>query len=203
MHASAHVDAGTPNSRVSNFLETHKFLKNKKVFLQHGLIKDLLPFCFYNSTRADVFCCQAKAETEYVKKYFGYPVGNVKQTGLARFDNLLKVSVPKKQILLMPTWRAWLAKKEFKDEETARKNFILSDYFKNYEQLISDEKLVSFLETNDLELIFFVHSDMQPYWDMFTTKSNRVIVADAPKYDVQTLLMESKVLITDYSSVFF
>lgn len=202
-HASAHVDAGTPNSRVSNFLETHGLLRNKKVYLQHGMIKDLLPFCFYKSTRADLFCCQTKIENDYVKNNFGYPMGNVQQVGLARFDNLLKSKEVKNQIYVMPTWRSWLAQKEYATVEEARTNFKRSSYFKNYNELLANPELHKYLEKSDIKLIFFVHPDMQPYWDMFSTDCARIIIADAKKFDVQELLMTSKVLITDYSSVFF
>lgn len=202
-HASAHVDAGTPNSRVSNFLERKGLLKNKKIFLLHGITKDLLPFCFYNSTRADVICCQTKIEKDYVNKYFGYPKENVQQTGMARFDNLLCEHEVKQQILVMPTWRAWLAEKEFATFEEAKKNFQKSQYFKNYNALLSNQDLKVYLEKNDLDLIFYVHPDMQPYWNMFTSDCEKIQIADAKKYDVQKLLMESKVLLTDYSSVFF
>ena len=38
---------------------------------------------------------------------------------------------------------------------------------------------------------------------MFTAESDRIKIAAFKDYDVQTLLIESKLLVTDYSSVFF
>ena len=43
---------------------------------------------------------------------------------------------------------------------------------------------------------------MQRFLDEFTTCSERIIIADWKKYDVQGLLKESALLITDLSSVF-
>ena len=44
---------------------------------------------------------------------------------------------------------------------------------------------------------------MQPYISAFHTDCERIKIASAPQYDVQTLLNESAMLITDYSSVAF
>jgi CDP-glycerol glycerophosphotransferase (TagB/SpsB family) len=44
---------------------------------------------------------------------------------------------------------------------------------------------------------------MQKYRKYFTTDSRSVVIASIEEYDIQTLLKESKLLITDYSSVFF
>lgn len=125
-HISAHVDADSPNSRVSNFLETHGFLKNKRVFLQHGITKDKISFGYYNVSRADLFVCAAKPEYEFCEKEFGYPKGHVQLLGFARFDGLEDKSRNKNQILLMPTWRSWLANIEDKD-------FVKSEYYNKYQ----------------------------------------------------------------------
>lgn len=203
VHISAHVDAGTPNSRVTRFMETHGILSNKRVCLQHGVTKDCIPFCFYQSTRADLYCCQTKQETDYIAKNFGYPLGNVQHTGLARFDTLQQNAECKNQILLMPTWRAWLAPQQFSGKEQARKAFVQSSYYQNYSALLKSSALHSFLEEKNLTLVFFVHSDMQPYCNLFQCSNHHIVIASQEQFDVQTLLRESKVLITDYSSVFF
>lgn len=194
-HVSAHVDSDSPNSRVSNFLETHGMLKNKRVFLQHGITKDKISFGYYNVSRADLFVCAARPEYEFCKKEFGYPSGAVQLLGFARFDGL-GVKPPKRQILLMPTWRAWLS-------NIRNEDFKKSDYYKQYVALLNDEKLYEILDKYDTDLVFFPHSDMQKYIHLFENKNNRIIIASAQKEDVQQLLNESQILITDYSSVAF
>lgn len=194
-HISAHVDADSPNSRVSNFLETHGLLKNKRVFLQHGITKDKISFGYYSVSRADLLVCAAKPEYEFCKKEFGYPEGTVQLLGFARFDGL-GVIQSKRQILLMPTWRAWLAKV---DEE----QFVESRYYKVYQSLLNNRELHSLLEKNDVQLIFYPHSDMQRFISLFEVNCNQVKIASAGEYDVQELLNESSMLITDYSSVAF
>ena len=42
-------------------------LYNNRIFLQHGVIKDDLPFVYYKNARFRLFICSAKREFEYVK----------------------------------------------------------------------------------------------------------------------------------------
>lgn len=195
VHASAHVDGGTPNSRVTNFMETHGILQNYKVFLQHGITKDKISFGYYNVSRADLFVCAARPEYEFCRKEFGYPEGSVQLLGFARFDGL-GVCEPKKQILLMPTWRAWLASV---DQET----FIKSTYFKIYQSLLLNRTLQKILEKTEVNLLFYPHSDMQKFVPLFHTESPQIQICNADNYTVQQLLNESVFLLTDYSSVAF
>ena len=80
--------AGNPNAPLFYILQVYGILKNKRVFLQHGVIKDDLPYVHYENAKFRLFICGAKDEYEYIKKEFGYPEEYVKYTGLARFDNL-------------------------------------------------------------------------------------------------------------------
>lgn len=195
LHISAHIDSDSPNSRVSNFLETHGLLKNKKIFLQHGITKDKISFGYYSCSRADLFVCAAKPEWEFCRQEFGYPEGSVQLLGFARFDGL-DVKEVKRQILLMPTWRAWLA-------NSLEKDFKESEYWKRYISFLKNEELNHFLEREQLQLIFFPHADMQPYLGIFSSENKNIVIANAKNYEVQSLLKESLVLITDYSSVAF
>lgn len=195
LHISAHIDLDSPNSRVSNFLETHKLLKNKRVFLQHGITKDRISFGYYSVSRADLFVCGAKKEYEFCKEEFGYPEGNVQLLGFPRFDNLWGYQ-SKRQILLMPTWRVWLA-------NSSTEEFLSSEYYKKYNDLLNCKELLSILEKNNLNLIFLPHSDMRNFVSYFKITSSRVKIADFSNIEIQKLLKESAVLITDYSSVAF
>lgn len=194
-HVSAHVDLDSPNSRVSNFLERHNLLKNKRVFLQHGITKDKISFGYYSVSRADLFVCAAKPEYEFCKREFGYPEGTVRLLGFARFDGL-GVGDVKRQILLMPTWRAWLA-------GVSEQIFVESEYFKMYQSLITNEELKKLLKKENTQLVFCPHSDMQKFISLFDTSSSDIVIATEKKCDIQRLMNESAMLITDYSSVAF
>lgn len=179
------------------FYKTRKFRNPRKkvVFLQHGIIKDFMPSLLAEQNPVDMFICGAKPEADYVKNNFHYKDGVVQYTGLSRFDNL-HGRITKNQILVMPTFRTWL---QGEDKEAVRE----SEYVRQWNELLNDSTIEAMLEQNNLELIFYPHYVMQPYLDLFYTNSKNIKIAAFKDYDVQTLLIESKVLITDFSSVFF
>lgn len=167
-------------------------LKGKKIMLQHGITQNYLAFMSKKIAKLDLFICGAYKEYEYILKEYGYTEKEVKYTGFARYDNLK--SKEKRQILVMPTFRKWL---NYTDDFTS------SEYFKKWNSFLNQKELLAYLESKNLELIFYPHYEIQKYLSQFKTPSKRIILASFKDYDVQKLLIESSVLITDYSSVFF
>lgn len=183
--------------RADYFYKLRKYVSNNKkiIFLQHGITKDYLPQFHFSTGMPNLFICGAKLEYEYIVKNFGYPDGAVQYTGLARFDNLHNL-ITKNKILIMPTFRMWLQGKE--------ESFVAaSEYVNAWNQILNDGRLESVLAEMGIDVIFYPHYIMQSYIDSFHTNSEHIIIAKSADYDVQQLLMESKLLITDFSSVFF
>lgn len=171
--------------------------KVKRVMLQHGITKDNMKYFHHDWLKADLFITGAKPEYDYIRETYGYPDNTVQYTGFARYDNLLKPHVVKKQILLMPTWRSYSVK-------AGRNGFVESDVYKAYQSLINNTVLISELRMAHYQLIFYPHYEIQKYLDCFSTAADDVVkIASIRNYDVQALLMESELLITDYSSVYF
>ena len=169
------------------------FRNKKKVFLQHGIIKDNLPGLYSESTRINIFICGSKYEYDYVSKHFHYKHNEVKYTGLARFDYLLNTK-PKKQILVMPTWRKYINKSDF----------IESDYFIHYKELLTNTKLHNIIESNGYELMFYPHYEVQKHIYLFKNLNLPPFIKICDfSSDVQQLLIDASLLITDYSSVYF
>ncbi len=185
--------------RVMKFL--YKGYYDKKfVFLQHGVIyNDLSHYIKKEVSNFDLFITGAEPEYEHLLETVGYSEKQIKYIGLARHDLLHDIKT-KKQILVMPTWRRYIACDSINNRD---KIFKKTTYFKYYQEFINSERLDKFLIDNDLELVFYLHAEMQKYLHNFSTGSKKIILADKSKYDVQNLLKESKVLITDYSSVMF
>ena len=177
-----------------SFNKKHK-VPGKQIFLQHGVIKDNIEGLYYRNTRADIFVCGAEPEYFFVKQHFNYNERQVVYTGLARYDGLFDFKT-KRQILVMPTWRVFM-----KDVDPDR--FRKSEYFRNWNHVLNDSKLLACLKKSNIDLVFYPHYEMQPYVKEFMSRSSNVIIADFEHYDVQKLLKESMLLITDYSSVFF
>lgn len=150
--------------------------------------------------------CSAKPEYEYITKNFGYPEGIVKQIGLCRFDNLKQhEDKVKRQILLMPTWRNWIAhptKDSYQIEDIS--DFRNTTYYKELQALLDSESLYNMLQQEDLTLCFYPHREMQKFLSYFTIKpkyQDRIYLGKQEEKDVQELIQESMLMITDYSSV--
>ena len=167
-------------------------LKGKKVFLQHGIINNFVPSLEKDVTKLDLFITSAKGEYDFIMQNYGYDDKILKCTGMARYDKL--VNNKKNQILVMPTFRKWL---NYEDD------FVKTEYFIKWNGLLNNEQLINYLEKENIILYFYPHYEIQKYIDCFNIKTKNIIIADFKKFDVQTLLIESKMLITDYSSVYF
>lgn len=188
---SSHYYFGAPymNKKVFDFCKLYE----RFCWLRHGIVTTYLGDSYlYETAKMRMLVCGAKPEWEYIKAVYGFPEEVAKYTGLARYDNLHDITETN-TILLMPTWRKYIKSKD---------SFMLSAYFKNWQAVLNDAKLIRLLEENDLKLVFYPHYEIQKYIDMFEIKSDRIVPAHFADYDVQTLLKEAKMLVTDYSSVF-
>ena len=188
---STHCYYGLPHINPKLFRFFH--LNQRLYFLQHGVTKDDMLSLHFNQAGVQLFICGAEPEYNYIRNEFGYPSGVVQYTGFARYDTLHDAKT-KNQILIMPTWRMYIP-----DE----KAFLESAYYRQWNQLLTDPRLADYLEENNLTAVFYPHYEVQKYLHLFHTGTNRIILADFSNYDVQTLLKESRLLVTDYSSVYF
>lgn len=170
-------------------------LYGKRVFLQHGITKDDIPMLYAERTKVDLFICGARPEYEYIKRTFHYQDQVLQYTGFARYDKLHEIKT-KKQILIMPTWRMYLS--DLSDEELEK-----SEYVIRWNEVLNNKTFAEIIEKNNIQVIFYPHHEMQKKLHLFSSFSKNIVIASFKEYDVQALLMESKLLITDYSSVFF
>lgn len=194
---STHIMGYTPDIGAYFRLDRLRLVPGIKVFLQHGITKDDMPFMHYPRTRCDLFVCAAKGEYEYISERFGHQKDVPQLVGFCRYDALMDSDVPRKrQILLMPTWREWIALHDAGD-------FTQSDYYKAIDGLINSPRLASLLEQYDYDLAFYPHYEMHRFLHLFKSSCPRVRILGFKGNDVQRLLIESSLLITDFSSVFF
>lgn len=181
-------------------IRTKKFdskIKGKRIFLQHGVMGTKNMVANYGkgiaSFKTDLFLVSSEFEKEMIVNDFGYRPHEVKVTGLSRFDNLFKNDVShKKQLLIIPTWREWLVRDDL---------FLESEYFKRYLSLINNKQIHDLVERHDLEIVLCLHPNMQSFSRYFEHEKVRII--HQGEVDVQQLLKESAMMITDYSSVAF
>lgn len=195
--------AGNPNAAIFYFLEVYGFLKDKRIFLQHGVIINDLKWLYYNVTRMNRFICGALPEHRFIQKTFGYPKENVVYTGLCRFDGLHDTVYKSNTILIMPTWREWIADEDYRLQlYEGTTNIQETTYFKKWREFIESPEIERLSNKYGVKFIFFPHRNMQRYLSCFPKSNQFIEVADANKYDVQELLKMSSMMVTDYSSVF-
>lgn len=191
---------GNPNMILFYVIHVSFRLLNNRVFLQHGIIKDYLPFIYYKNARFRYFVTSTKREYDFVSKKFGYPKGHIVLTGLPRFDTLIDSSHDKNQVLIMPTWRNWLGR-EVNALHKNDSDFKESQYFKSWNSLINSEEFINWLDKNDMTAVFYPHQHMQKYIKYFKTSCKRIKIASFDM-DIQKVLRDSNFMITDYSSVY-
>ena len=180
----------------------------KFIFLQHGIImNDLSPWLNVNAKKMDMFVTSAKREYESILNY-NYHFGDkvVKLTGLPRYDSLIEKSKKYKLqniIMLSFTWRREFASRinQKTGERAYNEKFKESEYFKFINSLINDKRLLDALKKYNYKLRFIPHPNVLAQLKDFTF-NNYVEVEDG-KIDYQKEFCQNKLLITDYSSVFF
>ena len=195
--------AGNPNAAIFYFLEVYGLLKDKRIFLQHGVIKDDLTWLHYDVTKMKRFICGAYPEYRYIRASYGYPKGNVRYTGLCRFDGLHDFST-RRQVLIMPTWREWIADEDYRLKEYEGTTEIpKTNFFVKWTEFLKSPKIKEISQKYKVKFVFFPHREMQRYMQFFPKSNDYLKVMCGKDIDIQVLLKESALMITDYSSVFF
>ncbi len=174
-----------------------KFVHNVKatrVFLQHGVMgtKNMVANYGYGAPgfTADAFLVSSDRERRMIEDDFGWPSERVFVTGLSRHDRLFTENPPpERRILVMPTWRDWL---QNRDDVKA------SEFHARWEGLLHSSKFWDFLTENDLVADLYLHTNLQPYADLFDL--SHVTVIRHGEIAVQDLLLRSMAVITDYTS---
>ncbi|WP_367159069.1 CDP-glycerol glycerophosphotransferase family protein [Helicobacter sp.] len=112
-------------------------------------------------------------------------------------------NVSHKQILLMPTWRKYLVGDTIGNSNARQYDplFIKSLYFQTYLSLLQSETLKNIYEKYQCRIIFFPHQNTLPYLRDFRIPD--FIALGNCERGLQTLFVESDLMITDYSSVAF
>jgi CDP-glycerol glycerophosphotransferase (TagB/SpsB family) len=180
-------------------------LRYKLVWIQHGIILNNVDFTSNKyRTNADYFVTSTKGEyNEVTQDRYLYEKEDVLLTGLSRFDELENDS--KNIISVIPTWRAFLSGKILGTgfHET-KANFEESDYYKNYSRLLTDKKLINLIAKKKFTLQFILHPGMAGYEDYFKKFENdNIKIIPIEKVNYKKIFSQSKLLITDYSSILF
>ena len=173
------------------------------VFLQHGITQnDISGWLNRYNKNIFGFVTAARPESESLLRFdYFYSEENVWQEGFARFDRLYRDE--KRYITLMPTWRKYLM--NGCDMRTGiwrlGDSFRESKYFKFYNSLINDERLLAACREKGYKLCFMPHPNIIPHIDVFDRSDEVKFFGIDTNY--RTVYAESNMILTDYSSAAF
>lgn len=179
-------------TRRRSFIEACKGLE---VFLQHGVMgMKWMPPTYGKSApgfSTDLFLTSSEREKVMIVDDFGYSPHEVEVTGLSRFDSLFDddVEVQSNQVLILPTWRDWL---------TSTDSFTETRFFQEWHGFLSSPEFAELCEKFNLDVIFGLHPNMRKHISEFADTPVRIFVQG--EVSVQSLIKESGMMITDYSS---
>lgn len=171
--------------------------KIEKVYLSHGIqgLKKAANSAFKN--QFDKVFVTSKFQKEIYCEYMDVDSRKVSITGLPRYDYLKfgrdnEIIKKSKKILYMPTWRDWLNKD----------NLEKSDYYERILSLKNDLKLNELLEQHNYKLNVYFHIYMNFAIEKIQNEFLGTNIVFLPiNSDLQKEILESEILITDYSSV--
>ncbi len=188
------------------FGENRRFLidlfKYKFYFLQHGVTSaDLSAWLNKFNKNIEKIIVSSKLEQDsFLNADYIYKKRNIALTGMARFDEL--VDKKEKLVVIMPTWRRSI--KGSYDENTTSvyyDRFKETEYFKYYNNLINDEKLLEVMRKKGYKGLFCIHPiHMEQSIDF---NENDVFEIDKGYVDYKDVFSKAALIVTDYSSVHF
>lgn len=201
-HINAMFTSCDPVAKVCNHFNSVFKKKLNTYYIRHGILKDGFEMYMYENHKYRILFCGANPEYEYLKENGKYPEGKIKYTGLARFDDLLERKRDDRFILVIPTWRRYIGHDTSKSKKENEQDFIESDFYKYYSNLLTNEEFISFLEKNDIKARFCLHAQFRKFEKYFESE-NPYIEMVSKDESIHELLLSTSLVVTDYSSVFF
>lgn len=161
-------------------------------FLQHGVNRyDMSSWITkFDKNLSLILSVSDLDYNEFTSDKYNFDKEVIQTLGYPRFDNLNNENL-KKQIVIMPTWRNYIKNSH---------QLVNSEYYKRFNNLLNNEKLIEHAKNNGYEIILKPHPLMYKFIDTFEV-NDYVKIDNVTKHHV--ILCDSALMITDYSSVAF
>lgn len=203
---ATHENQAPHNSIRGGVIGVRDLFNYNILFIQHGLTIQRLPRILNKSVDSTKkYFVASHFETEnLLRPEYGYQKADIVTSGSPRYDGLK--SDTKKQILITPTWRNYLAKPGEGKGEARKRNdvFRQSYYFKLYNSLINDKKILAAAEKYGYKIVFLLHPITSAQIDDFAGHDKRVeVIASTDGVSYEEMLTQSDLMVTDYSGVQF
>lgn len=173
----------------------------RRVYLKHGV--HLSPDAVKRANGGyDAVLTVGAGETKALARTSGYGASQLKETGLARYDQLIGDG-ESRTVLFMPTWRRYLVPRLFGTQQGALVPYAGSAYQRFIHGLLASDDLAAMLERHDLQMAVVPHYNLTGLLRPEHLASNRIDLLDGATADIPSLLRNCILLLTDYSSVQF
>lgn len=185
----------------------HRGLLNYDVFcLQHGLtIQRIAQYQNRLFDNTKLYFCVSPNEVANLKHpVYGYDPESLLLTGAPRYDPL--INDDQRQILIAPTWRrnvtAGTNRKGHQHEYSI--NFKETEYFRIYNGLINNQKLIDCARETGYRIIYLVHPILSPQVGDFHGPEQVTIMAGANgDVSYEKMMCQSSLMLTDHSGIQF
>ena len=177
-----------------NYPHVAGLAKSKTVFLQHGVTKDNVAEWLNDFDKPLVMLVTVsdREKESFKNPDYGYSPDMIRTLGFPRFDRLENDS--KKEIVIMPSWRRYL-------DQLSASDFVKSDFYKVFNELITDDELISYLKKEGYKVIFKPHRNLHKFIDAFTRHPD--VAFDLNLENYSETFNTASLIITDFSSIAF
>ena len=193
------------------YMENSRYIRGipdfHTVCVQHGLSVQKIALAqqrLRDNTR--LYFCASKYEIENlshpVYDYVGYDA--LKLTGVPRYDGL--INEDKKKIMISPTWRMQSAMMVSKNEGVERDYnpfFKDTDYYKVYNGLINDKRLIDAAKEYGYRIAYVLHPIVSPQAKDFDKNEFVDVIPSVGDMSYEKMFRESSLMVTDYSGIQF
>jgi glycosyltransferase involved in cell wall biosynthesis/CDP-glycerol glycerophosphotransferase (TagB/SpsB family) len=207
LHAKFLISSDIVDSLTNPPPEISDLVTYRFAFLNHGVIKDDISR-WLNSKDMALFVTSTPSEYESIAaedSEYKFSAKEVVLTGLARHDALLTQPLSSQTLLIMPTWRHYLAGKLAKlgARRGASAAFAKSDYVIHWKRVLHSPRLKDLADRHGLKLAFCPHANLVAQIGDFELPTYVEVVNPLATESLQPLFAKSALLLTDYSSVAF
>ncbi len=176
----------------------------KVICIQHGLtVQQLAQYQRRTYDNTTLYCLASKYEKQnLMHPVYGYEESMLKLNGLARYDGLKNND--KKVILITPTWRRNVVAQGIAyKKKPYNELFKHTEYFRLYNELIHDEKLIKTAKKHGYDITYLLHPAMSPQLEDFDQSGYVKVIAASGDMNYEEVLTQSSLMVTDYSGVQF
>ena len=173
--------------------------------LQHGLtIQRIAQYQNRLFDNTKLYFCVSPYEIENLSNpVYGYKPEQLILTGAPRYDGL--INNDQRYILISPTWRrnvtAGTNQKGSMHEYS--ENFKHTEYFRIYNTLINDKRLIQAAKENNYRIKYLIHPILSPQIKDFDKNDYVDIIAGAGNVSYEKMLTEASLMLTDHSGIQF